>query len=161
MSESKVDDTLLRYADSKSPEEISRMLSGMISPEQVAARTKALLKSRDWLEEKEQERLVFYKLRALLASLEGQHLDLANAKVQLALIKQIFDRLDVAQQRSDDILDRYNANVGRAMIAAYDIALAHIGGAIRDVLPLEEWTELKREALVLAAEKVAEKQIAA
>ena len=124
MAEGKsVDDTILRYADSRSPEEISRMLGGMVSPAQVAAHTKRLLTSRTWLDQAEQESLAFLKLKGLLSELEGQFQTLDHTKVQLQLIKAIFERMDKQRLATDEQLSRLYANQAQIMFDAIRLAL--------------------------------------
>jgi hypothetical protein len=154
-----VNETILRYADTKSPEEISQMLGGLITPARVASQTKELLTSRNWLDQIDQERLVFHKLRALLTNLEGQYTSLDNAKVQLSLIKVIFDRADKIMARNDVHVDTYNQNVGRIMGRVVDIALSYMRGALREEVDAARWDELMVEAMQHARTEIAQHEI--
>lgn len=151
MSEAKpaghVDDIILRYADSHSPEEIAQKLGGIVTPAAVAARGKVLLKSTNWLESVEQEQLTLLKLRRLLSRLEEKHLDLDNAKIQHGLLKTIAERLEKRSQRNTQDLNVLYANQGRIMAQAFDIALSYMKSALRDSIDAGEWDELQREAL--------------
>lgn len=113
-----VDDTILRYADNRSAEEISAMLGGLISPIKVAERRNFLLKSRDPLTEAQQGSLILYKMRSLLAEMEGKYLDLDNAKFQLAMLKTLGDQYDKRKAATDDQLSRLYANQAQIMFEA-------------------------------------------
>ena len=160
MAEGKsVDDTILRYADSRSPEEISRMLGGMVSPAQVAAHTKRLLTSRDWLEKKEQEDLAFYQLKATLAELREGYRDVATRKLELQYISKLFDRIDKRSLVTEDQLHTYNANVGRIMGRVVDMALSYMKGALREEVDAAKWDALMLEALGHARKEIAKHEI--
>ena len=127
MTEGKsVDDTILRYADSRSAEEISKMLGGMISPMQVAERRNFLLTSRNPLTDAQQETLVLYKMRSLLAEMEGKYLDMDNAKFQLQALKTLGDQYDKRKAATDDQLSRLYANQAQIMFDAIRMALTAV-----------------------------------
>lgn len=158
-----LDRRILEYAAiGHSPDEISRMLGHVLSPAKVAIRTHQLLESPDnWLSIPEQINLNLRMLRETLSELRSRYLDLDNAKVQLTYMKEISAQLEKIQSSNRQDLDTYNQMVGRAMVAAYDIALAHIGGVLRDRIEPEEWSALKREALEVAQAEVARRQVEA
>lgn len=113
---------ILRYADSRSAEEISEMLKGLISPVKVAERRNFLLTSRDPLTEAQQGSLILYKMRSLLAEMEGKYLDLDNAKFQLAMLKTLGEQYDKRKTATDDQLSRLYANQAQIMYEAIRIA---------------------------------------
>lgn len=156
---SKIDQTILRYCDSESAEEISRRLGGTISPERVAEQKEKLLTSKKWLTAAQEEDLVLYRLRNILAQLEGQYLDLDNAMVQLRFLKEIGSRLDARRAATQIDLETYDLNVAREMSRAYDIALGYMKGALRGEIDPELWDDLAKEALAHAGREVTKKAI--
>lgn len=124
--DNRVDDVILQYADSRSAEEISKMLGGLLSAAKVAERRKFLLTSRNPLDQAEQEELTFYKLRALLAELENQFFDVKTAQVQLTALKMLFDRVDKRRLATEDQLSRLYANQAQIMFDAIRYALAAV-----------------------------------
>lgn len=145
-----VDDAILRYCDSRSAEDISELIGGQLTPTEVAERAKELLKSPDWLTEADLQRLVDLKLRRILSELEVQFLSLDNAKVQLALLKEIGARLDRRMAARDDELDKWSGNMGRLLLRSVDLALGYMRGALRDEVDAGRWDELLKEGLAFA-----------
>ncbi len=143
----KVDETILRLADSHSFEEISKRLGGIVSPASVGARLHFLLKSKNHLDQLEQMQLNEWKLKNLLVELEGKYHDDNNVKLQLQLIKEILKRLDARAAATDTDLNQLYANQGRIMSQAFDIALSYMKGALRDEINPEVWDEVREEAL--------------
>jgi hypothetical protein len=156
---SQIDKTILRYCDSESAEEISRRLGGVITPERVAAQKTVLLTSRKWIDAAEQDELVLYRLRRILAAFEGQTLDNDNAMVQLRFLKEIGNRLDKRREATQVDLETYDLNVAREMTRAYDIALGYMKGALRGEIDPDVWDELAREALAHAGREVTQKAL--
>ena len=147
-------------AEGKSPEAISAALGHVISPPQVAVRVHYLVESADeYLSIPQQIRLNLQAMRSVLGEIQDQYLTDDNAKIRLSYFQAIAKHLETLQKTNDQDLSVYSENVGRAMVAAYDIALAHIGGRIADRVPVEEFTALKREALEVAQGEVARRQI--
>lgn len=122
--DNKVDETILRYADSRSAEDISAMLGGLISPVQVATRRKFLLTSRNPLDQAEEEQLALYKLRDLLAQMEEKYLDFDNAKIQLSMLKVLFDRIDKRKAANEMQLNQLYSNQAQIMFDAIRLAFA-------------------------------------
>lgn len=151
----KVDATILTHASSSSPEDISKMLGGMISPAKVAAHTQTLLKSKDWLTQVQEEQLVLWELRQTLVQLKDKFLDVDNAKLRLAFLKEIAGRLDKRSSANEVDLNTLYANQGRIMGQAYDIALTYIRAAFREEIDPEKWDEVKGEALRHAQRELA------
>lgn len=156
---SKIDQTILRYCDSESADEISRRLGGVITPERVAAQKEVLLTSKKWVTEAQQEELVLYRLRTILAQLEERFLDNDNAMVQLRFLKEIGARIDKRREATTVDLETYDLNVAREMTRVYDIALGYMKGALRGEIDPETWDALAREALAHAGREVAQKAI--
>lgn len=156
-----LDRKILQFAAAgNSPEEISRKIGNVLPPTKVALRIHKLIDSPDeYLSIPQQIRLNLQMMRDTLGELNSRYLDDANAKTRLAYMKEIAGSLERLQKTNDTDMELYSANVGRAMAAAYDIALAHIGGRLGDRVPIEEWAVLKREALEVAQGEVAKKQL--
>lgn len=152
---SKLDDRMLSMADSRSPEEISKALGGVIRPERVAQRITELLDTRDWLSEARQDTLVVMKMRKVLTKLEGQFMTDDVAKIQLAYLKAIGDRLDKRRAATEVDLNTYHVNVGREMARVYDLALAYMKGALRAEIDAELWDTTSKEALEHARTELA------
>lgn len=144
---SRLDDKMLSMADSRSPKEISIALGGVITPSRVAARIKELLESRDWLTEAQQDQMVSLKMRELLGKLEEQFFTEDNAKVQLAYLKAIGERIDKRRAATQVDLNTYSANQARVMGRAIDITLSYVKGALRDEVDPRRWDELLAEGL--------------
>ncbi|WP_217181632.1 hypothetical protein [Streptomyces sp. AC495_CC817] len=156
---SRIDQTILRYCDSESAEEISRRLGHVITPERVAAQKEQLLTSKKWLTATQEEELVLYRMRNVLAQLEEQFLDLDNASVQLRYLKEIGNRLDKRREATQFDLETYDLNVAREMTRVYEIALGFMKGALRGEIDPDVWDEVAREALAHAGAEVAKKAI--
>lgn len=156
---SKIDQTILRYCDSESFEEISHRLGGVITPERVAAQKTKLLATRGLVDAAEQEELVLYRLRRILAQFEQQTLDNDNAMVQLRYLKEIGNRLDKRREATQVDLETYDLNVAREMVRVYDIALGYMKGALRGEVDPDAWDELAREALAHAGREVTQKAV--
>lgn len=159
---SRLDDKMLSMADSRSPKEISQALGGVITPTRVAARIKELLESRDWLTEAQQDQMVSMKMRKVLARLEENSQNFItddNAKVQLAYLKAIGDRLDKRRAATEVDLERYSQNVGRQLGRVVDETLTYMRGALREQINPDEWDDLVQEAMQIAWQRIEEKQI--
>lgn len=155
----KVDQTIIRYADHRSAEEISTMLGGVISPAKVMARGQELIKNRNWLSATQEDELVLMKLRGILAELETRYLDNEGAGVQLRLLKEIGKRLDTRRAATVVDLETYDLNVAREMTRVYDIALGYMKGALRGDIDPELWDSVSAEALAHAGREVSKKAI--
>lgn len=145
-----VDHRLLANADRMSPEELSKLIGGIIPPQNIAAHVKSLLKERNWLEDAELDNLITYKLQRALSHLESQYKDLDNMKVQLGFIRELGTRLDKRRAATTVDLDTLYGNNGRLMAQVFDMVLAHMRGALGDLIPLDVWDEAADEALAYA-----------
>lgn len=156
---SRIDQTILRYADSESPEEISARFNGAITPERVAAQAKKLLADANWLTAAEQEELVIRRMRKIVADMEGAYQDLDTQKAQIAALESIAKRLDKRRENIQIDLETYDANVGREMARGYDIALGFMKGALRDEIDPEVWDSIAKDALIHAGQEVMKKAV--
>lgn len=152
---SEIDEKILRYAATYSPEEISVKLGGIASPGRIAARVQALLHSRDWLTSTQQDQLITFKLQRILLDFEDRVLDVDNAKIRISLLKDIGVRLEKRQAATEVDLGRLYANQGAIMGRVFDNALTYMEGALRDKVDPELWAKLKEEALYSAQAEVA------
>lgn len=148
---SRLDDKMLAMADSRSPKEISQALGGVITPTRVAARIKELLETRDWLTDAQQDQMVSLKMRKLLGKVEDQFFTEDNAKVQLATLKAIGERLDKRRAATAVDLNTLYSNQAQIMLRAIDIATGYLRGAFREQIEQEEWDAAIREGMSLAA----------
>ncbi|MBT2484758.1 MULTISPECIES: hypothetical protein [unclassified Microbacterium] len=156
---SKIDQTILRYCDSESAEEISRRLGGVITPERVAAQKTVLLTSKRWVDAAEQDELVLYRLRNILAQLEEKYLDLDNALVQLRFLKEIGARLDKRREATKIDLETYDLNVARVLGQVVDQSLSYMKGALRSEVDPDLWDQLVIEAMRHAQTVIEQKAV--
>ncbi len=155
----RVDDLILRYVDTHSPEEISRLLNGAVTPATVRLRAQQLVSTSDWLTDQQQAKVALLKLRRWLAELEGRYMDESNAKLRLGMLKEIMDRVEKRQKATDHDLTTYHVNVGREMARVYDMALGHMKKALSEKIDPTEWDSAARDALRHAQEELMKKAI--
>lgn len=149
-------------AEGHAPEEISRRIGGVLSPAKTVLHIHKLLATPDsYLSAPQQIQLQLREMRDVYSELRDHYTDEKNAKTLLDYSKAIISTIQDLQTRNDVDVNSYNAAVGRAMAQTYDIALAHIGGALRDKIDPEEWATLKREALEVAQAEVIKRQVEA
>jgi DNA-binding Lrp family transcriptional regulator len=137
VSRSALDERLLKLAR-RSPVEIADELG--LEPEFVAQRVAELLVSRDWLSERQEERLLLVEAAALkdraflmLDGVEGgEFAQVAN--VVLRSLKLVAERLDARRKLVDADLDRISSAHARMFGEAFDVALNHIVGVLGDGL---------------------------
>ena len=158
---SRIDQEILRYAASRSPEEISEKFNGAIEPARVSALTKELLGRRDWLTMAEREMLLIVRLENVLTNLEAAQSanDYNNMGLQLGFLKELGHRLDKRRAATTVDLETYDMNVAREMVRAYEIALSYIKNALRSEIDEERWDEVARDALAHAGREVAKKAV--
>lgn len=146
-----IDDKVLSLADRLSPEEISREIGGVLSPAGVRVRLNHLLRERDWLESTQKEQLILRRMNKVIDELEDRtKYDLDSAKVLLQYLKASADRLDKRNAAREIDLNTLYGNQAKIMARAYDIALAHMRGALRGEIEAAVWDEAAREALMYA-----------
>jgi len=142
-----------------SPDELSRSIEGLMTPVQVAAHVKKLLADRDWLSEAEQDNLITLKLQGILSKLETKFQDNENLELQLKFLKEIGNRLDKRRAATEVDLTTYHSNVGREMGRIYDLALAHLRGALTYAVDPDEWDDAADAALQFAQSEAMKKAI--
>lgn len=151
-----MDNTILRYSTSLSPEDISRKLNGVMSPERVAARAKELLSSANWLTMVEQEQALILRLQSILNDLEEVRTrgDYDNAEIQLRYLKEIGNRFDKRRQANAVDLNTLYGNQAQMMLRAIDKAISYLRGAFREKIDQEAWDEALREGMMHAQEEL-------
>lgn len=156
-----IDDQLIQgAARGLSAEDISRDIGGILTPARVMVRTRELLKAGDWLEDKEQEQALLIVLRNRVHDLRNAT-DLDSIKVQANIIKELLAQLDKRAKSNTADLNTYNANVGRHLGHVVDLVLSYMRGAFHKQIDVEQWDERIQEALVIAANEIEKKQVAA
>lgn len=148
---SHVEQTILRYADSESPESISARLGGVIEPSRVAALGKRLLAGANWLTQSEQEDLVIRRMRKIVAKMEGAYQDLDTQKAQIQALGEIAKRLDKRREATAVDLEKLYGNQAQIMLRAVDLATGYLRGAFREKIDQENWDAAIREGMALAA----------
>jgi hypothetical protein len=158
---SAVDSKLLSLAR-KSPAEIAD-LTGLDSGF-VAARISELLESRDWLSDRQEERLLLEEVAelkdlvmdALRSSADGKEFA-ANASVALRTLKLIGERLDSRRKLVDADISEITAAQARLFGRAFDRALGFLVSQMKlsDELPDDETVDLwVADGLRLAAREL-------
>jgi hypothetical protein len=129
VSRSALDEKLLRLAR-RSPVEIGEQTG--LEPGVVAARISELLESRDWLSERQEERLLLIEAASLkdraFEALDGvagsEFAQVAN--VVLRSLKLVGERLDARRKLVESDLERLTSAHARMFGEAFDAALAHV-----------------------------------
>lgn len=150
-----VDDAILRYAASNSPEEIAHIIGGIVTPERVASRVQELLKSKNWLTLAQQQQRLYLTLSALLAKLQERYMDLDTAKVMLSMIKELFSQTERMGKATEDDLNKLYGNQGLIMARVVDKSLSYMQGAFRDEIDPAKWEQVYMEALEHARDEIA------
>lgn len=150
----KVDDTILRYADSRSPEEISMLLKGVITPKAVAARTQTLLQTRNWLTLAQEEQLLLLKMHDVLHDIENKYQDDKMLTLRIKALKEIGVVIERRKKTLDVDLTTYSQNVGRVLGQVVDKSLAYMKGALRDQVDPDLWDQLVTEAMREARDEI-------
>lgn len=154
---SSLDAKLLSMAR-KSPVEIAEATG--LEPGFVAERISQLLESRDWLSDRQQERLLLEEI-ADLKDVVMERVRFADEKdfagvanVALRTLKLISERLDARKKLVDLDIETIQASQARLFGRAFDIALSYVVGsfkALEEVPAAEDVDVLVREGLRLAA----------
>lgn len=152
---SEIDEILIRYADSESPNAISFRIDGILTPEQVQARIVQLLDSPDWLTQVQQQSLVTLKMRQLVARFEDLPLTARNGEVMLRGLESIGARLDNVVQATEKDLHTFYAFQGAAFLDAVLVALNHMRSTVlpeadTDLKEVLKWDDQIETALRLA-----------
>lgn len=156
-----IDEKILQYAGSHSPEEISALLGGVVSPAKVAAHTQTLLKSRDWLTQAQEEQLLYLRLQKALTTLENRYMDNDNARILLSYFKEVRAALSSRSGANEVNLNALYANQGRLMGRVVDMALSYMKGALREQVDPDLWDRLKEEALLSAQTEIGKYEVEA
>jgi hypothetical protein len=130
---SAIDSKLLGLAR-KSPDEIAD-LTGLDS-RFVASRISELLESRDWLSDRQQERLLLEEI-ADLKDMVMERVKFADdrnfpnvANVALRTLKLISERLDSRRKLVDADIESITQAQARVFGKAFDLALSHVVGVL-------------------------------
>jgi hypothetical protein len=129
VNRSAIDAKLLSYAR-KSPAEIAELTG--LDAKFVASRISELLESRDWLSDRQQERLLLEEI-ADLKDLVMERVKFADEKdfagvanVALRTLKLISERLDARKKLVDADISEISAAQARVFGKAFDLALSHV-----------------------------------
>ena len=157
-----LDERLLSLAR-RSPAEIAELTG--LDPKFVAERISGLLEAKDWLTDRQEERLLLIEAAALKDKAFGM-LDEVEAKdfasvanVVLRSLRLVSDRLDARRKLVDEDLNKISAAHARIFAQAFDAALAYIVAGFRafDDVPSDEEIDglveqgLKRAGAILDA----------
>ena len=154
---SAVDGKLLSLAR-RSPEEIAELTG--LDARFVASRISELLESRDWLSDRQQERLLLEEIADLKDEVMARmrvadERDFAQvANVALRTLKLISERLDSRRKLIDADINEITAAQARVFGKAFDLALSYVVDSFKalEEVPAEEDVDvIVREGLKRAA----------
>jgi hypothetical protein len=143
IEKSSLDEKLLLLAR-RSPVEIAELTG--LEPQYIAERIAHLLDSKDWLTDRQEERLLLIEA----ASLKDKAFDMLEgvgpqefagvANVVLKTLKLVSERLDARRKLVDDDLNKITIAHGKIFAKAFDVALQHIVLGFRafEGVPLDE-----------------------
>lgn len=124
-----LDDKLLSLAR-KSPVEIAEATG--LDPKYVAERIAHLLDSKDWLTDRQEERLLLIEASDLKDRAFGMLQDVGPqefagvANVVLKSLRLVSERLDARRKLVDDDIHKITASHARVFAQAFDVALTFI-----------------------------------
>lgn len=146
---SDVDQVLVRYADTLTPQAISFKLDGLLTPEQVMARITQLVDTPDWLSGAQQDNLVTMKMRQLIVELEEMPRTVRNAEVLIRALESLGNRLDKRVAATQKDLSQLYAFQGTVMLEAINTAMTHMKARLTGASGLseEEWDSALESAL--------------
>ena len=157
---SAIDAKLLSYAR-KSPEEIAELTG--LDAKFVASRISELLESRDWLSDRQQERLLLEEI-ADLKDLVMERVRFADEKdfagvanVALRTLKLISERLDARKKLVEQDINEISAAQARVFGKAFDLALGYVVDSFKsfDEVPDDEEIDIiVRDGLKKAAKSL-------
>ena len=154
---SAVDSKLLSLAR-KSPVEIAELTG--LDAGFVASRVVELLESRDWLSDRQQERLLLEEVADLkdlvlerLRSAEDRDFA-ATANVALRALKLIGERLDSRRRLVDADIESITAAQARLFGQVFDRALEHVVGSLLSDVDRDVVDGVVADALRLAAREL-------
>ncbi|MGN6325830.1 hypothetical protein [Pseudolysinimonas sp.] len=137
-------------ADGLSPRELSRLVGGIVTPEEAAQRVRDLLESRNWLTFFEQEQLALESINEMLTMLRT----MANAgsldavKVSLSAIKLKLDTLAKNRISPEQAANIIREGQARIMLSAIQMAMLEASRTLASQYGVEP-TEV-RETVMLA-----------
>ena len=157
MKLSEVDQVLVRYADTLSPQAISFKIGGILTPEQVMSRIAQLLETTDWLTAAQQDALVTMKMRQLIVELEEMKLSPRVAEIMIRALESLGARLEKRQVATEKDLSTLYAFQGVVMLDAITIAMNHMKTSITkgNKADEEEWDEALVAAMRFAQMELA------
>lgn len=158
VARSRIDDTILRYASSESPEQIAQRLAAdaatAISAAAVAQRRTELLTAPPLLKEAEEMRALDLRLKSIVAQLEESHLSLDHAKVILLYLKEIGVRMDKRVAAREIDVATWEGNMGSLLARSVDLALSFMRGALREEIDADRWDDLLLEGMAHARREI-------
>ena len=154
---SAIDSKLLGLAR-KSPDEIAELTG--LDAKFVASRISELLESRDWLSDRQQERLLLEEI-ADLKDLVMERVRFADEKdfagvanVALRTLKLISERLDSRRRLVDADIESITAAQARIFGRAFDLALEHVVNVLGSEFDPEIVDATVRDGLKKAAKSL-------
>lgn len=146
---SEVDNVLIRYADTLSPEAISFKVESVLTPAQVRNRIAELLRSPDWLTSAQEDQLITLKMRQLVVGFEEMPLNARTGEILLRALEAVGTRLEKRQEATEKDLATLYAFQGKAMLEAIAIAVTHMrteltGGVAESE---QKWDAAKENAI--------------
>lgn len=127
-----IDKRLLRYAAYKSPEEISELLNGVVSPVEVASRVMELLRSRDWLSTLQKKQLLTDRLWELTDTYwdYASQGSIKSAEIVLKSLKEVRSVLDEDRINIEEAMTRitteHGQQMGKAIAASFEMLLKEL-----------------------------------
>ena len=157
-----LDEKLLSLAR-KSPQEIADLTG--LEPKYIAERLAYLLDSKDWLNDRQEERLLLIEAAALKDRAFSMLQDVGPqefagvANVVLKSLRLVSERLDARRKLVDDDIQKITAAHAKIFAQAFDVALAYIVAGFKafEGVPSDEEVDdlveqgLKRAGSVLDA----------
>ena len=151
---SAIDGKLLSLAR-KSPEEIGELTG--LDAKFVASRISELLESRDWLSDRQQERLLLEEI-ADLKDMVMERVRFADEKdfagvanVALRTLKLISERLDARKKLVEADISEISAAQARVFGKAFDLALEHVVSVLGSDVDPDLVDATVRDGLKMAA----------
>jgi len=159
---SALDEKLLRLAR-RSPVEIGEQTG--LDPAVAAARIAELLESRDWLSERQEERLLLIEAAALkdrafeaLDGVEGSEFAQV-ANVVLRSLKLVGERLDARRKLVESDLERLSSAHARMFGEAFDVALNHVVSVLGEGVDEEVVSAAVADGLLKAGELLSKRVV--
>lgn len=153
-SRSAIDGKLLSLAR-KSPEEIAELTG--LDAKFVASRISELLESRDWLSDRQQERLLLEEIADLKDMIMervrfADEKDFAGvANVALRTLKLISERLDARKKLVEADINEISVAQARVFGKAFDLALGHVVKVLGEDVDPDLVDATVRDGLKMAA----------